>query len=233
MKSGKSLTIIPSANEKIQAQAAKLRSQCKEVLEQREKEKSLMQECEDQAKRIEDLKDEQAQNKADIEKYREQSADREALRRELDDVMKQNTLNNEVHSEMREAEKQNSLGELASMRQNIIRKEHAIQAKSYEAEEAALRRLKEKLESVASEEKAQAREEIEELEKEENELKLSTRRLKDLEIDMEKEHILARAKYLEANQKVKSLCGEIEHIQAASRSELEAARTLLERRKAL
>ena len=110
------MTIIPSANKKMQDQAARLRSQCKDTLEEREKQKSLMQECEEQAKRLEELREDRARDEAEIAKQREEIADRDELKKRLDAATLRQELDGKHHKEMMEAEQQRSKADLASVR---------------------------------------------------------------------------------------------------------------------
>ena len=228
MKSGKTLTIIPSANKKMQSQAAKLRSQCKETLEQREKQKSLVQECEEQAKRIQELRENRARDETEIAKQREEIADRDELRRQLDAVNLRQELDGRHHAEMMKAEQQRSRADLASVRQDLLRREHAAEVKSHELEEEALRRLQSNFENVQAKEKARAKIEIERFEQERNQLRQNEHRLADLETQMEREQLHASAKMSEAQTRAQSLHNEIEHIQATARAEIEAAHVQME-----
>ena len=100
----------------MQDQAAKLRSQCKDTLEEREKQKSLVQECEEQAKRLEELREDRARDEAEISKQREEIADRDELKKRLDAATLRQELDGKHHKEMMEAEQQRSKADLASVR---------------------------------------------------------------------------------------------------------------------
>jgi len=220
----KTLSIIPSANKKMQSQADQLRSHCKNFLEQRKKDKTLMQECEEQARRIEKMREARARDETEIAEQREEIADRDELRRELDAATLRNELDTKHHEEIMEAEKQRSKADLASVRQDLIRREHAAEARDHEHEEEALRRLRSNYENIEAKERAQARIEIEKFEHERNMLQQNEHRLADLEMDMEKEQIHANAKMSEAQSRALNLQQEIEHIQVAARAEIENAR---------